>query len=65
LIGTVEIVDCIEYRSRSRFKRDAGKHGVPPGNWTKPLYGFILRKPRRTPYLPCRGALKFFLPKRS
>lgn len=45
IIGSVEIVDCVE-RSDSR--------------WFVGRYGFVLRNPQPFPFLPYRGQLGFF-----
>lgn len=47
IIGTVEIVDCVEHSDSWWF---AGR------------YGFVLRDPRPLDFMPCRGALGFFTP---
>ena len=45
IVGSVEIVDCVE-DSDSR--------------WFTGRYGFVLRDPRPLPFVPYRGALGFF-----
>lgn len=45
IVGSVEIVDCVE-SSRSR--------------WFFGDYGFVLRDPRPLPFVPWKGALGFF-----
>jgi hypothetical protein len=45
IIGSVEIVDCVE-------KSDS--------KWFFGRYGFVLRNPVAIPFYPCRGQLGFF-----
>jgi hypothetical protein len=45
IVGSVEIVDCVE-RSDSA--------------WFCGPFGFVLRDPKPLPFVPCRGALGFF-----
>jgi hypothetical protein len=45
VIGSVEIVDCVEH-SESR--------------WFFGRYGFVLRDPRPLPFIPYKGSLGFF-----
>lgn len=45
IVGSVEIVDCVE-RSDS--------------SWYMGAIGFVLRDPRPMPFVPCKGALNFF-----
>lgn len=45
IVGSVEIVDCVEH-SKSR--------------WFVGRYGFVLRDPQPLPFVPWRGALGFF-----
>lgn len=45
IVGSVEIVDCVE-RSASP--------------WFAGRYGFVLRDPQPLPFYPCRGQLGFF-----
>ena len=47
IVGSVEIVDCVE-RSRSP--------------WFCGPYGFVLRNPEPLRFIPCRGRLGFFRP---
>ena len=50
IVGSVEIVDCVE------------SHESP---WFEGRYGLVLRNPAVLPHRPCRGALKFFRPQYS
>ncbi len=45
IVGSVEIVDCVE-RSESP--------------WFRGPFGFVLRNPKPLPFIPYRGALGFF-----
>lgn len=45
IIGSVEIVDCVE-------------HSYSP--WFMGPHGFLLRNPVSLPFVPCRGRLGFF-----
>ena len=47
IIGVVEIVDCVQH------------HSSP---WFRGPYGWVLANPRRLPFTPCPGKLKFFSP---
>ncbi len=47
IIGTVEIVDCVEYSESW---------------WFMGKYGFVLRDPQPLDFIPCRGSLGFFTP---
>lgn len=47
IIGSVEIVDCVE------------KSESP---WFVGKYGFVLKNPIRLPFQPCKGRLHFFTP---
>jgi hypothetical protein len=47
IVGSVEIVDCVQ-RSDSP--------------WFFGPYGFVLRDPRPVPFMPCKGKLGFFRP---
>jgi hypothetical protein len=45
IIGSVEIVDCVE---------------SSPSPWFFGRYGFVLRNPRPLPFVPFKGSLGFF-----
>lgn len=45
IVGSVEIVDCVQRHSSS---------------WFVGRYGFVLRDPRPLPFVPYRGQLGFF-----
>lgn len=47
IIGSVEIVDCVEDH---------------PSPWFFGPFGYVLRDPQPLPFQPCRGALNFFEP---
>jgi len=47
IIGSVEIVDCVDQSASP---------------WFCGPYGFVLRDPEPLPFLPCRGQLGFFKP---
>ena len=47
IVGSVEIVDCVQ---------------ASASPWFFGRYGFVLRDPQRLPFTPCRGKLGFFLP---
>lgn len=47
IIGSVEIVDCVQ------------EHGSP---WFYGPYGYTLRDPQPLRFSPCRGMLNFFTP---
>lgn len=45
IIGSVDIVDCVE---------------ISTSPWFVGRYGFVLRDPQPLPFQPCRGQLGFF-----
>jgi len=45
IVGSVEIVDCVQHSDSAWFS----------GPW-----GFVLRNPQPVEFTPCRGALRFF-----
>lgn len=45
IIGTAEIVDCVE---------------ASPSPWFFGRYGFVLANPKPVEFIPCKGALGFF-----
>lgn len=47
IIGEVEIVDCVD------------KSNSP---WFEGPYGFVLKNPKAIEFMPCKGALGFFMP---
>jgi hypothetical protein len=47
VIGSVEIVDCVDYSESP---------------WFFGPFGFLLRSPQRLPFRPCPGKLGFFEP---
>jgi hypothetical protein len=49
IVGSVEIVDCIEDSPAARRSR-----------WFMGRCGFVLRDPQPGPFVPWRGALQFF-----
>ena len=48
IIGTVDLLDCVKWHV---------------SRWFFGPYGFVLGDPHPLPFIPCRGALKFFEPK--
>lgn len=61
VIGLVELIDCLEYRSAAEFVVDQPKHLNAP-QWFLPqgLFGFRLVKPVPIPFFACSGQTRFF-----
>lgn len=61
LVGTVEISDCLTYRTREEFLRDAPLHRNDPSWYDGSiLYGFCLSKPEVTAFRALPGWFRFF-----
>lgn len=60
LIGTVDLIDCLTYRSREEFARDTELHRNDPSWYAGTLYGFRLADPLLTDFLPLPGWFRFF-----
>jgi hypothetical protein len=61
IVGAVEIVRCVSYRSLAEFVADQARHLNEPA-WFQPprMYGFVFANPRRLPFRPCPGQNRFF-----
>ncbi|CAN5356027.1 hypothetical protein BH11PLA2_BH11PLA2_19890 [soil metagenome] len=60
VIGKVELVECITYRTREEFVADRDRHRAGP-EWFKPVrYGFVLANPKRVTFVPWSGNTSFF-----
>jgi len=61
IIGAVEIVDCVEYRTLDAFVADQARHLNEPA-WYEPLllYGFALLRPELLPFRRYPGWFRFF-----
>lgn len=61
LIGTIELTDCIAYRTLDQFRADQQLHLNDP-TWFLPpvLWGFRFAKPKPMKFHPCPGQVKFF-----
>ncbi len=61
ILGAVELVDCITYRSRAAFAKDQAKHRNQPDWFQEPaLYGFVFRNPRLLGFRKFPGWFRFF-----
>ncbi len=59
IIGIVDLVDVVRYTNKSSFLADKDKHlGSLPDHF--PVYGFVLRNPRRINPISVKGRLGFF-----
>ena len=66
LLGTIELTECIAYRTAAAFNRDWEAHRNDP-TWYRPpvLYGFRLREPRVIAFRSLPGQVKFFRVERA
>lgn len=61
VIGTVELRDCITYRTLDDFLADAPRHRAGSRRFRPPaMFGFELAKARPVPFIPCVGNTGFF-----
>lgn len=61
IIGAVEVVDCLPYRSLEHFTKDRALHLNDPTWFEKPvLYGFRLANPVLLPFRRYPGWVRFF-----
>ena len=61
IIGSAELVDCLEYRTLEDFSADRELHLNDPA-WFKPpvLYGFSFANGRPLPFRRYSGWMRFF-----
>lgn len=61
IIGAVEVVDCLAYRSLEAFSKDCGRH-LNERSWFEPpvLYGFRVANPVLLPFRRYPGWVRFF-----
>lgn len=61
LIGSGELFGCIVYRTAAAFSRDCARH-LNPADWfaSPRMYGFDFRNAAVVPFMPCKGAVRFF-----
>lgn len=61
IIGSIEVVDCLAYRSLETFSKDLALHLNDP-SWFEPpvLYGFRLANPVVLPFRRYPGWVRFF-----
>lgn len=61
VIGVVELIDCLEYRTAAAFAADQAKHLNAP-EWFLPqgLFGLRLARPVPIPFFACPGQTRFF-----
>ncbi len=61
ILGAVELVDCITYRSLLAFAKDQAKHRNQQDWFEEPaLYGFVFRNPRLVGFRKLPGWFRFF-----
>jgi hypothetical protein len=61
IIGAVDLIDCVAYRSLEQFARDRAQHLNEPSWFEKPvLYGFRIANPTVTPFRRYPGWVRFF-----
>ena len=61
IVGTAELIDCIEYSTINAFHADYQRHLNAP-EWFRPprMYGFVFQDARPLPFYPCSGTTVFF-----
>jgi len=60
VIGAAELIGCRTYRTLAEFSADRELHLNAP-DWFKPvLYGFTFAEPKRSPFRPYPGWMRFF-----
>lgn len=61
VIGAVDLLSCIGYRTAAKFKLDVQKHLNDPSWFEGPqMYGFQFGSPAVVPFLPYKGNVRFF-----
>ncbi|HEX3152157.1 MAG TPA: ASCH domain-containing protein [Gemmataceae bacterium] len=61
IIGSAELIACRQYRTAAGFASDRPKHFNQPEWFVPPkMYGFEFRGACVTPFLACKGNVKFF-----
>lgn len=61
VIGRVELIECVEYRTRAAFEAEADRHLNAP-EWFRPpvMYGLVFASPVTVPFVSCPGQTRFF-----
>lgn len=61
IIGQLEVIDCLTYRTLGDFRKDEHKHRNLPAWFTPPkMHGFEFRAPVPVSFLPWPGNVRFF-----
>ena len=57
IVGTAEIVDIIEFKSRDHYNSLRDKHLASDEFYQAKTYGWILENARQVELIPCKGRL--------
>jgi predicted transcriptional regulator len=62
IVGTVKIVDIIEFESMDHFRSLRDRHHAPDSFYQERLYGWILKNAKPVEFIPCKGRLGLWEP---
>jgi len=62
IVGTMEIVDIVEFVSLDQFRSLRDKHHAPDTFYQERLCGWILKNAKPVEFIPCKGRLGLWEP---